>query len=86
MIAATPLLPLFSIPLCPVPGTIAYCTLTPSSITDAADNMFRRKAEENPNEQELCEEHFKISKLLAEQCPPPGERGFTLYHLRKIDS
>lgn len=46
-----------------------------SSITDAADNMFRRRAEENPNEQELREEHFKISKLLAEQCPPPGEQG-----------
>lgn len=49
-----------------------------SSITDVADNMFRRKAEENPNEQELQEEHHKLSGLLAEYCPPPGERGFTL--------
>jgi hypothetical protein len=49
-----------------------------SSITDAADNMFRHKAEENPTEQELQEEHLKISRLLAEQCPPPRERGFTL--------
>jgi hypothetical protein len=49
-----------------------------SSITDAADNMFRHKAEENPSEQELQEEHLKISRLLAEQCPPPRERGFTL--------
>ena len=49
-----------------------------SSITDVADNMFRRKAEENPGEQELQEEHCKLSSLLAEYCPPPGERGFTL--------
>ncbi len=49
-----------------------------SSITDVVDNMFRRKAEENPNKQELQEEHCKISKLLAEHCPPPGKRGFTL--------
>jgi hypothetical protein len=49
-----------------------------SSITDVADNMFRCKAEENPNEQELKEEYLKISQLLAEQCPPPRQRGFTL--------
>ena len=49
-----------------------------SSITDVCDNMFRLKAEENPSEQELQEEHYKISKLLTEHCPPPGERGFTL--------
>jgi hypothetical protein len=34
-----------------------------SSITDVCDNMFRRRAEENPNEQELQEEHCKISRL-----------------------
>lgn len=49
-----------------------------SSITDVVDNLFRRKTEKNPNEQELQEEHRKISQLLAEQCPPPGKRGFTL--------
>lgn len=49
-----------------------------SSITDVCDNMFRLKAEENPSEQELREEHCKISRLLAEHCPPPGKRGFTL--------
>lgn len=49
-----------------------------SSITDATDNMFRRKAEENLSGQELYEEHGKISNLLSEQCPPPRERGFTL--------
>lgn len=49
-----------------------------SSITDAVDNMFRRQAEENPNEKELQEEQLKISKLLADQCPAPKRRGFTL--------
>lgn len=49
-----------------------------SSITDVVDNLFRRNAEENPSGQELREEHCKISQLLAEQCPPPGKRGFTL--------
>lgn len=48
------------------------------SITDVADNMFRRKAEENPSEEQTLEEHCKISRLLAKNCPPPGERGFTL--------
>ena len=49
-----------------------------SSITDVCDNMFRCEAEENPSDEELHQEHCKISRLLAEYCPPPGERGFTL--------
>lgn len=49
-----------------------------SSITDVADNMFRRTAEENPTEKALQEEHLKITQVLAAQCPPPGERRFTL--------
>src|SRR5208283_2067302 len=44
-----------------------YC-----SITDVIDNTFRRKAEQNPDVQELQQEHLKISQLLAEQCPPPN--------------
>ena len=51
-----------------------YC-----SITDVIDNMFRRKAEQNPDVQELQQEHLKISQLLAEQCPPPNIRGFSLF-------
>lgn len=48
------------------------------SITDVVDNMFRRKAEKNPSEEELQEEYLKISQVLANECPPPGRRGFTL--------
>ena len=48
------------------------------SITDVVDNMFRRKAEKNPSEQELQESHLEISQLLIEQCPPPRERGHTV--------
>ena len=33
-----------------------------SSITDVCDNMFRRRAEENPNEQELQEELGRKTK------------------------
>ena len=48
-----------------------------SSITDVCDNMFRRRAEENPNEQELQEEHCKISRLPGYALPDKtfGYRG-----------
>ena len=49
-----------------------------SSITDAADNMFRTISEQNPTENELGEAQLAVSELLASQCPPPGMRGFTL--------
>jgi hypothetical protein len=49
-----------------------------SSITDAADNMFRINAEQNPNEDELRRKQLELSSLLVEKCPPPGARGFTL--------
>jgi len=49
-----------------------------SSITDVADNMFRRNAEKNPAEEELREDHLKLTQVLAAECPPPGRRGFTL--------
>ena len=52
---------------------------TYSSITDVVDNMFRCNAKENPSEQELQKEHLKISRLLAQHCPPSGKRGFTLF-------
>ena len=61
--------------------TIVKTSLSPlfrrkySSITDVADNMFRREAEENPNEQELREEHLKISRLLADQCQSGPDAG-----------
>jgi hypothetical protein len=48
------------------------------SITDVADNMFRSKAETNLSDEELQKEHLKISHLLTGECPPPGNRGFTL--------
>jgi len=51
---------------------------TYSSITDVADNLFRRKAENNPTAEELQEEHLKLTQVLAAACPPPGKRGFTL--------
>lgn len=35
-----------------------------SSITDVLDNLFRKKAEQNPSEQELNESHLKLSSLL----------------------
>src|SRR5271169_6407176 len=66
------------------PESIVKASLSPlfrrqyPSITDVADNMFRNKAEENPSEEKALEEHCKISRLLAKNCPPPGERGFTL--------
>lgn len=50
-----------------------YC-----SITDVLDNMFRRKAEQNPSEQELQEGHLKVAQLLSEQCESNGKRGFIL--------
>jgi hypothetical protein len=51
-----------------------YC-----SITDVADNLFRRFAEQNPTEQELREIHHKITELLAKECSTPGKRGFALF-------
>src|SRR5882762_2104939 len=45
-----------------------YC-----SITDAIDNLFRSKAEQNPGEQELQGEHLKITQLLAEECLEPEQ-------------
>ena len=50
-----------------------YC-----SITDVIDNMFRRKTEQNPTEQELREDQLKITELLSEQCEISGNRGFVL--------
>jgi hypothetical protein len=50
-----------------------------SSITDVTDNIFRRKPNEIPSEQELREDHLKLSQLLAKSCPAPGKRGFTLW-------
>lgn len=50
-----------------------YC-----SITDVADNLFRHKAEQNLDQQELKTAHLKITQLLAEECSASGQRGFVL--------
>jgi len=49
-----------------------------SSITDVLDNLFRCNAEEIPQNLEVLEGRLQLSQLLAEQCPAPGKRGFTL--------
>lgn len=51
---------------------------TYSSITDVIDNMFRREAEQNPNEHDFREDQLKITELLTEQCEISGNRGFVL--------
>ncbi|HEV8051957.1 MAG TPA: transposase, partial [Parachlamydiaceae bacterium] len=50
-----------------------------SSITDVVDNLFRQKAEVNPNPEELKKEQTKLTALFAEQCPPLLHRKFELF-------
>jgi hypothetical protein len=52
---------------------------TYSSITDVFDNMFRKKPDQNPSEEELLEGHLDITSLLARQCETEGKRGFALF-------
>ncbi|MBA3603773.1 MAG: hypothetical protein H0W50_09075, partial [Parachlamydiaceae bacterium] len=50
-----------------------------SSITDVVDNLFRQKAEINPDPEELKKEQTKLTALFAEQCPPLLHRKFELF-------
>ncbi len=50
-----------------------------SSITDAVDNLFRRKANTHPTPHEYKEEQTKMTQLLAEQCPHSTLRPFELF-------
>ncbi len=49
-----------------------------SSITDAVDNLFRRTTNEHPKGSEIQEDQLRLSRLLADQCPSPKVKGFTL--------
>jgi hypothetical protein len=50
-----------------------------SSLTDVVDNLFRINAKKRPDPTELQEEHFKMTGLLMEQCPPSVNRLFELF-------
>lgn len=52
-----------------------------SSITDVLDNLFRTKANKNPQPEELTQEQLKVTQLLVSQCPKPEKRRFVVLSL-----
>ena len=50
-----------------------------SSITDVLGNLFRNNQKQPPEINEIREEQFKILVFLANECPKPIERTFSLF-------
>ena len=50
-----------------------------SSITDAIHNLFCKKSDQVPSEEDLRDEQKKVTELLSEYCPKSAQRPFALF-------